>query len=146
MSLSPTLGPQVTILWGYHGGSCHSLRSGGCHKKAFTLTSLPGSMKHSTLLQHLAVSCVLCGKQTRAGPQPQLSLLLHVAKQLVCNNLAFSLSQDSTGPCRQTPFFRRWKGSLRLVFFLGLCEPMPQAPCTVLQLAATDHFTHQRGI
>jgi hypothetical protein len=69
------------------------------------LASLPGSMKDSALLQHWPVRAnaeQLCAVwQTDKGRgQLQLFLLLHVAKQLVCKNMAFGLSQDSMGPCR----------------------------------------------
>lgn len=77
------------------------------------------------------------------GHSNQLSLLLHAAKVTLQQSLP-GLHQA----LHQIPFFRRWKGGLGPAFFLELCEPVPQAPCTVLLLAATDHLsrTHIRKV
>lgn len=105
-------------------GDPATLRSGGCHKKSFTLASLPESMEDSALLQHWPVRAkpeLLCAvwQTERARPQPQLSLLLHVAKQLTRNNLALTLTvspRTPQGPAVRHPSLGDEKAAWDLLF------------------------------
>lgn len=79
-------------------------------------------MEDSALLQHWPVRAkpeLLCAvwQTERARPQPQLSLQLHVAKQLTRNNLALTVSpRTPQGPAVRHPSSGDEKAAWALLF------------------------------